>query len=199
MSGLVLSLCDYTGNMVLPWAEAGYSCMCVDTREQLTPQHDRIIHVVADVRSWLPPRTDYKIVFAAPPCTNLAVSGARWFKDKGLLLLADSLQIVESCRQIAEWSGAPWMIENPVSTMSTYWRRPDYTFDPCDYGDPYTKKTCLWTSGDFVMPTKQRVNPAEGSKIHLMSPGPDRGNARSVTPMGFANAVFTANEGKDEE
>jgi len=92
------------------------------------------------------------------------------------------------------------MIENPVSTLSTYWRKPDYMFDPCDYGryldppgDAYTKKTCLWVGNGFVMPPKKPVPPVEGSKIHRMPPSKDRGYLRSVTPMGFAEAVFQAN------
>ena len=139
-------------------------------------------------------------MFAFPPCTHLAVSGARWFKTKGLGALADALQLVERCRIIAEISGAPWMLENPVSTLSTYWRKPDVTFDPCDFGgyldptgDAYTKKTCLWTGGGFVMPEPKPVAPTERSPIHLMPPSDDRGDLRSVTPMGFAKAVFLAN------
>ena len=90
--------------------------------------------------------------FGFPPCTHVAVSGARWFKDKGLGALIDSLELFHAAMRLAEWTKAPYMIENPVSTVSTYWRKPDYTFDPCDYGgylsppgDAYTKKTCLWT------------------------------------------------------
>ena len=198
---VVLSLCDYTGNMVKPWAKAGYECICVDIRHPAGEHtRDGITFVGADIRYWLPPKKDYAIVFAFPPCTNLAVSGARWFKDKGLRGLIEGLELVERCRAICEWSGAPYMIENPVSTLSTYWRKPDYTFDPCDYGgylnppgDAYTKKTCLWVGNGFVMPPKKPVPPVEGSKMHLMPPSKDRGHLRSVTPMGFAEAVFQAN------
>lgn len=85
------------------------------------------------------------------------------------------------------------MLENPVSTLSTYWRKPDHTFDPCDYGDGYTKKTCVWCGGGFVMPPKNRVPVTEPGYIHKMAPGPDRADRRSATPGGFARAVFTAN------
>ena len=198
---VVLSLCDYTGNMVKPWAEAGYECICVDIRhEPGERKKNGITFVGADIRDWLPPRLDYEIVFAFPPCTNLAVSGARWFKDKGLKGLIEGLELVERCREICEWSGAPYMIENPVSTLSTYWRKPDYTFNPCDYGgylnppsDHYTKKTCLWTGNGFVMPPKKPVEPSEGSKMHLLPPSKDRANIRSETPKGFAMAVYDSN------
>lgn len=203
-SHMILSLCDRTGVMVRPWAEAGYDCLCVDIQHQ-----DRIegsiAFVGADVTDYLPPLTEYRMVFAFPPCTNLAVSGARWFRDKGLKGLCDGLRVVEACRRICEWSGAPYLIENPVSTLSTYWRKPDHIFDPCDYGgyltppgDRYTKRTCLWTGNGFVMPAKRPVEPAEKSLIHHMPPSPDRGDLRSVTPEGFARAVFEANHSQAE-
>lgn len=192
--GLVLSLFDLTGNMVKPWADAGYRTLCIDQQRDGT-----------DIRQWLPPRDNYKIVFAFPPCTDQAVSGARWFKDKGLAGLAASIDLVERARDIAEWAGAPWMLENPVSTMSSYWRKPNHIFHPHEFAgfeplDNYTKKTCLWTGGGFVMP---EPNPnldlgQPDDRIHKASPGPDRANIRSATPMGFARAVFNANKnGKD--
>ncbi len=200
--GLVLSLCDRTARMVTPWASAGFECICVDT------QHDEIerapglpiTYIGSDVRGWLPPKEQYKIVFAFPPCTHLAVSGARWFRRKGLGKLAEALSIVEACRSICEWAKAPWMLENPVSSLSTYWREPDVTFNPCDYGgyldppvDTYTKRTCLWYGGGFRMPQIRPVVPVEGSRMHLIPPCEDRGDLRSETPAGFAQAVFEAN------
>ncbi|MGE5166369.1 MAG: hypothetical protein ACM3IH_20425 [Sphingobacteriales bacterium] len=202
----VVSLCDRTGNMVKPWIDAGYNAVTVDLQPTERDWRDEPLrtHYVCDVTK-LP--IDFAVgalcVFAFPPCTHLAVSGARWFKDKGLPALIKGLTVVNSCREICEASGSPWMLENPVGTLATYWREPDYTFDPCDYGDPYTKKTCLWTGGGFVMPEKishgdmfaepTRVEPTLGSMIHLMPPSEDRGDLRSITPMGFARAVFRAN------
>ena len=94
------------------------------------------------------------------------------------------------------------MIENPVGTLSTHWRKPDAQFDPCDYAgylddpdaDAYTKRTCLWTGGGFVVPLPKPVFPFQGSKMHLVPPGDNRANIRSATPRGFAQAVFEANE-----
>lgn len=195
--GLVLSLCDYTGNMVRPWVEAGYDALCLDIQHSIRADRvkDSITYRWADVRSVTP--SDFPIkpvmVFAFPPCTHLAVSGARDFQRKGLRGYIDGLELVEACRRLCEWFDAPWMLENPVSRLASAWRKPDYNFDPCDYGDPYTKKTCLWTGNGFVMPPKQRVEPTQGSKMHLMPPGDDRANQRSETPMGFARAVFAAN------
>jgi len=199
VKGIVLSLCDYTGNMVHPWLDAGYECWIVDTRhepgEHRDPGTDNLVRVGADVREWLPPRVEYAISFAFPPCTHLAVSGARWFRRKGLRALSEAIDTFGACVRLCEWSDAPWMVENPVSVISSHYRKPDFTFDPCDYGDPWTKKTCLWTGGGFIMPPKRRVEPVMGSIIHRMPPSPDRGHLRSVTPMGFAEAVFDANAG----
>jgi len=199
-AGAVLSLCDLTGNVVRPWAEAGFDCLCVDIQHQGERQEGNITYIGADLLSWLPPPRQYAIVFAFPPCTNVAVSGARWFRNKGLGGLAEAVELLEVCRRICEWSQSPWVIENPVSVFASYWRKPDYTFNPCDYGgwltppgDTYTKKTCLWTGNGFIMPDPKPVEPVEGSKMHLMPPSKDRANKRSETPRGFARAVFEGN------
>lgn len=187
--GLVLSLFDRTGVMVQPWKNAGFDTLCIDQQRDGT-----------DIRRWIPPRTTYRIVFAFPPCTDQAVSGARWFRDKGLAGLASAIELVERARDICEWSGAPWMIENPVSVMSSYWRKPDAIINPCDFtgyepGDNYTKKTCIWSGNGFVIPKPRRlagIGPPD-DRIHKMPPSKERGDIRSVTPAGFAIAVFEAN------
>ena len=191
---IVLSLFDHTTNFVRPWADAGFLCYCVDLQHPTGEQWEgNIVRVGADLQEYLPPRGRYVFCAAFPPCTHLAVSGARWFRGKGLGKLAESIGLFHRATQICAWTGAPYLVENPVSTISTYWRPPDFTFDPCDYGDPWTKKTCLWTGGGFVMPQKRRVEPVLGSLIHRLPPGPDRANLRSATPAGFARAVFEAN------
>ncbi|HSW61733.1 MAG TPA: hypothetical protein VLH56_00200 [Dissulfurispiraceae bacterium] len=191
---IVVSCFDFSTKMVSPWADAGYLCYCVDTQHPQGHTRDgNIIRVGADMLDWLPPKGN--IVFAAfcPPCTDIAVSGAKWFRDKGLGRLIRSLTLFKRSVDLAELIGAPYLIENPVSTVSSYWRPPDHIFDPCDYGDPWTKRTCLWTGGGFVMPPKNRVEPTRGSKMHLMPPSEERANLRSQTPEGFAKAVYAAN------
>jgi len=187
--------------MVEPWAADGYDCYCVDLRHEPGERREgNIIYVGADMSEWLPPFR--KLAFAAffPPCTDVAVSGARWFKDKGLGRLALAIRLFDSSIRLAEWSGAPYLIENPVSTISTYWRKPDHTFSPCDYAgypggenDRYTKKTCLWTGGGFIMPEPRPLSPVEGSRMWKLPPSADRAFLRSETPRGFARAVFEAN------
>jgi hypothetical protein len=205
---LIVSLCDFTGNMVMPWADAGYDCVCVDIQHSI--RRDRverskaggsITYTWGDVRSWTPPaHRQIAMLFAFPPCTDLTVAGARDFERKRGYRLSDALELFDACQLAAEYSGSRYMIENPVGRLSSHRRPPDHIFDPCDYGaylnppaDAYTKKTCLWTGNGFVMPKHRRIEPVEGSRMHLLPPSGDRANLRSVTPMGFAVAVFLAN------
>lgn len=202
---IVLSLFDLSTVMVRPWLKAGYECWCVDLQhpdgvEEVEPG---LIKVGADIFKWFPPLRQVGIVFSFPPCTDLAVSGARWFKEKGLGALVGALGLVNRAVELAEWTKAPYFIENPVSTISTYWRKPDHMFDPNQYAgylpveeqenDAYTKRTCLWTGNGFKMPTPKPVDPVLGSKMHLLPPSEDRANLRSMTPRGFAQAVYEAN------
>lgn len=202
----VISLFDKTGNAVRPWAEAGYQCFCYDIQHKDLRDEGNITFVPWDALDF-PEIQQFEVdvssvafVFAFPPCTHLAVSGARWFKGKGLRALADSIQMFATAAEICEASGAPYLIENPVSTISSYWRKPDHTFHPYEYtafdlNDNYTKKTCLWTGGGFVMPEPKtnRYLGEPDNRIHAAPPSDDRADFRSATPMGFARAVFQAN------
>lgn len=205
---IVLSMCDRTGVMVKPWAEAGYECVCIDWQHPPGETVDgNITYVGADLHTWMPPYgEDYAIAFAFTDCTNMAVSGARWFKSKGLTALNQGVSLFDRARTICEAMGVPYSLENPVSTIASYWRKPDHVFNPCDYGgyldppgDAYTKKTCLWTGNGFAMPEPKPVQPTERSKMHLMPPSQERADLRSVTPAGFARAVFEANRIKLSE
>ncbi|NWC63725.1 hypothetical protein [Cedecea sp. P7760] len=208
--GTIVTLCDLTGNMVKPWLDAGYDAVLVD------PQHTegihtdgaitRIGHVIDHPATWGYLSNLNDVVFTAcfPPCTDLAVSGARWFESKRE---ADSafqfkaMQVVWQCHVIAEMLGAPYFIENPVSQISSLWRKPDHSFHPYDFTgyqpeDNYTKKTCLWVGRGFRMPQPHRNMSlgAPDDRIHKCPPGAERGNIRSATPEGFAIAVFEANK-----
>jgi hypothetical protein len=144
-----------------------------------------------DVRLYVPPEEVHGIL-AAPPCTHLAGSGARWWGSKGESALLESLSIVDAClRIIMVTRPVFWALENPVGRLSTYIGKPDMYFHPYEYGDPYSKKTCLW--GKFVKPRKSPVTPVSKSPIHYMAPGPERSALRSITPSGFAKAFFEAN------
>ncbi len=195
--------------MAKPWIDAGYECWIVDQQHPVAYDNFGITDcgflkkVNADLtRIWLPPFEKNRIAFVAawPPCDHLAVSGARWFKGKGLRRLATSIEMFATAAEFCEWSGAPYLIENPVSNIASHWRKCDYTFSPEYFTgycreDNYTKKTCLWVGNGFVMPDKFQLDdlPPPDDRIHKCPPGPNRHNIRSATPMGFANAVFESN------
>ena len=200
---VVVSLCDRTGNMVQPWAMAGFPCLCVDVHHpQRTPRvTGNIAYTWGDVRTWVPPkawRRKVGILFAFPPCTHVARSGARDFITKGTALLRDSLELFSACYSAAQWAGCPYLIENPVGAFSSHIRKPDLVVQPWQYGDNYAKKTCLWTGNGFQMPAPTVDKEPEGvrSEVWMMPPAEDRQDKRSVTPMGLAKAVFRANVGQ---
>lgn len=198
-------LCDLTGNMARPWADAGYECWCVDIGHSIRRERveGRIHFVWGDVRTWAPPAgLDIAFVAAFPPCTHVAGSGARDFATKGGQMLRDALETFEACRTAAAWSGAPYMVENPVGVLASipHIGKPDFYFHPWEYAalcpdDNYTKKTCLWTGNGFVMPPPQPAAwlGAPDDRIHKAPPSDDRADIRSATPLGFARAVFNAN------
>lgn len=201
----VLSLCDRTGNMVRPWAEAGHVCIAVDHAHEGVSVEDvgdgTIVYVEADVNDYDAPDVDYAAAFAFPPCTDLAVSGARWFQEKGLSALSEAIGNVAACQELFAGLDCPWMLENPKSTLSTHWRKPDHRFNPFEYtgytsrDESYSKETWLWTGNGFRMPVPLGVDESEADdRIHTMSPGEDRSEKRSETPMGFARAVFLAHQ-----
>ncbi len=211
MKKVVISCFDLTGTAVRPWADAGYECHIVDIQHPAGKTVDgNITKWGMDVLEWEKvffsehPDIVERIVFAAffPPCTDLAVSGARWFAEKERKnpgTRARAMALVHWSEKCGKMLGCPYFIENPVSVISSEWRRPDFIFHPYFYGgyssrstDGYTKTTCLWTGGGFKMPPEKRVSicPKIGDKIHKMAPGPNRQNLRSQTPLGFARAIF---------
>ena len=209
MRNVYISLCDITLNGCVPWIEAGYEVFAVDPQHGTTRTENGVTRFAGTIEDAMPQIAEYiqagRVAFVGgyPPCTHMAVSGARWFKDKYAadpLFQAKAVMVAEQCRTIGRLSGAPWFVENPVSVPSSAFGKPQHSFHPADYtayepGDNYTKKTCLWTGGGFVMPSpsKDESLGAPDNRIHFASPGEDRANFRSATPMGFARAVFAAN------
>ena len=229
-------LFDYTGIMALPWAMAGYTCYCFDGqhREGATPGvHANIINVGMrfnnDVYSNYPALDVDKIkifagdnvcfVFGFPECTDLTVSGARWFakkRDKNPVFQDEAMVLVKLTEFVGEEYGCPWAFENPVGVIPSLWRDWSFKFDPFEYGgylpendvhpiypeyinsrDAYPKKTLIWSGGGFIMPDKKPVDVGPGySKQYKTLGGKSlkTKNIRSATPRGFANAVFEANQ-----
>ena len=174
---MILDLCGGTGAWSKPYKDAGYDV--------------RIIDIDQDVRLVRPP-DNVRGILAAPPCTHLSGSGARWWDEKGETALLDALSIVDACLRIVLLTQpAWWCLENPVGRLVHYLGKPKLYFQPWEYGDPYTKKTCLW--GDFNEPKRNPVEPTEGGKMWRLPPSDDRAMLRSITPAGFAQAFFFAN------
>jgi len=137
--------------------------------------------MITDKQKW-----HWDIVIAFPPCTDLCVSGARWFKEKQ----SDGRQqasidffmhfVNHPCPKIA--------IENPIGIMSTHYRKPDQIIQPWEFGHGETKATCLWLKG---LPKLKPTNIVSGreQKIWRMAPSEDRARLRSKTYQGIAEAM----------
>jgi len=203
MQHLILDLCGGTGAWSKPYHDTGYAVRVVDPVQYYKSDYKTICYISENVEQFYQylydnPQIadDVHGILAAPPCTEFAVSGARWWKDKPPELLREAMYTVDACLDIIALCNPKWWVmENPVSRLPRLYPnklgKPRHYFQPWEYGDPYTKKTCLW--GDFVMPPKTPVEPTEGGKIHRMAPSPDRARLRSITPPGFANAFFKSN------
>lgn len=189
----IISICDYTGIWSKPYSRAGYNVVQLDIK---LGQDIRLLKYPGKVHG----------VIAQPPCTHLASSGARWWESKGESALLEAMSVVDACmRLILVTSPEWWVLENPVGRLKDYLGPYTFSFDPADFAgladnpidEAYTKKTCLW--GNFTPPLPLFVGmicgrePILGSKMHRLSPSPDRAMLRSTTPSGFAKAFFLAN------
>jgi len=145
MRKIVLDLCGGTGAWSKDYAENGY-----DRRLITLPDYD--------VRKYIPPPDTYGVL-AAPPCTDFSVSGAQYWLMKDMdNRTIDSMGIVLAClRIIAMVQPVFWALENPIGKLSRWLGKPQLIFNPCDYGDPWTKRTCLW--GRFNLPVKNPTEP----------------------------------------
>lgn len=202
---IVLFLYDLTGTAAKPWVEAGCHAVLVDIQHPEGEHTDGdLTRIGADIASgWvIPDWIARKVIFAAcwTPCDHMAVSGARWFQGKGLRSLAWSIGCCATGAEVIAELGVPGFVENPVSTLATYWRKPDHIFHPHQFtafaaNDNYTKKTCIWALNGFVMPAPDPLAGlgAPDNRIHRCPPGPERHNIRSATPEGFTRAIFQAN------
>jgi len=180
MKKIILDLCGGTGAWSKPYRDAGY-----DVRLVTFPDND--------VRTYKLPNEPIYGILAAPPCTHLAGSGARWWKQKGNEVLLESLAIADACLRIITLTKPLfWALENPVGRLSRFYGKPTMSFHPFEFGDPYQKRTLLW--GKFNKPIKNPVEPTEGQKIWKMAPSEKRQELRSITPSGFALAFFASNK-----
>ena len=127
----------------------------------------------------------FDLVIAFPPCTDLAVSGARWFEEKKATgVQKKGIDFFLSFTKLK----CKWAIENPIGIMSTLYRKPDQIIQPWQFGHGETKATCLWLSGLPKLYPTDIVSGRE-ARIHRMAPGPNRAKARSKTYSGIAKAM----------
>jgi hypothetical protein len=174
----VLVACEYSGTVRDAFIARGHDAMSCD----LLPTERPGPHYQGDVFDILDDGWD--LMIAHPPCTHLAVSGARWWKDK-LNEQADALWFVA---QLMDARIPRIAIENPISKISTAIRKPDQIVQPWQFGHGETKATCLWLKGLPLLVPTQVVGGRE-ARIHKMSPGPDRWKERSRTYQGIADAM----------
>ena len=126
----------------------------------------------------------WDLMIAHPPCTHLAVSGSRWFKDKR----EEQEEALTFVRMLMEARIDKIAIENPISVISTRIRKPDQIVQPWWFGHGETKATCLWLKG---LPKLVATNVVDGreARVHRMSPGPNRWKERSRTYEGVDEAM----------
>jgi site-specific DNA-cytosine methylase len=174
----VLVACEYSGTVRDAFIRAGHDAMSCD----LLPTEKEGPHHQGDVRDVLAQGWD--LMICHPPCTHLAVSGARWFKDK----LTEQAEALDFVRLLLSAPIPRIALENPVSIISSKVRKPDQVIQPWQFGHGETKATCLWLKG---LPKLQVTNIVEGreARIHKMPPGPDRWKERSRTYAGIAEAM----------
>ena len=174
----VLVACEFSGAVREAFRARGHDAWSCDLLETEIPGQ----HIVGDVLGVIGDGWD--LMVAHPPCTHLAVSGARWWKDKGQEQ-ADALEFVRALM------AAPIdriALENPISKISSAIREPDQIVQPWEFGHGETKATCLWLKG---LPKLQPTDVVEGRepKVHHMAPGPNRWRERSRTYAGIAKAM----------
>jgi site-specific DNA-cytosine methylase len=148
----------------------------------LLPTENPGPHYQGDVRDVLGDGWD--LMIAHPPCTHLAVSGARWFKDKQV----EQGEALDFVRLLLEAPIPRIALENPISIISSRIRKPDQIIQPWQFGHGETKATCLWLRNLPKLTPTQIVNGRE-ARVHRMAPGPDRWKERSRTYAGIAAAM----------
>jgi len=174
----VLIACEYSATVRRAFEAAGHQAMSCD----LLPSECEGAHYQGDVRDVLGDGWD--LMIAHPPCTHLAVSGARWFKDK----LPEQAEALDFVRLLMAAPIPRIAIENPVSIISSRIRKPDQVIQPWQFGHGETKATCLWLKGlPLLMPTN--IVDGREARVHKMPPGPDRWKERSRTYLGIAAAM----------
>lgn len=174
----VLLACEFSGVVRDAFLARGHDAWSCD----LLPTEVEGPHLQCDVREVLGDNWDLMIAF--PPCTHLAVSGARWFKFKQ----QEQAEALEFIRMLMTAPIDRIAVENPIGVISSKIRKPDQIIQPWMFGHGETKATCLWLKNiPKLVPTD--VVDGREARIHRMPPSPDRGRERSRTYSGVARAM----------
>ena len=176
----VLVACEYSGRVRNAFAALGHDALSCDLLPSETPGNHyqgSVFDVIGD---------GWDLMICHPPCTDLAVSGARHFAAK----IADGRQqaALEFVQRLLDANIPKIALENPVSIISTRIRKPNQVIQPWQFGHGETKATCLWLKN---LPKLVPTNIVEGRKpvVHHMPPGPDRWKNRGRTYQGIADAM----------
>jgi hypothetical protein len=174
----VLIACEYSGVVRDAFINNGHDAMSCDLLPTDVPGN----HYQGDVFDVI--NDNWDLMIAHPPCTHLAVSGARWFKDK----VKEQAESLEFVRRLMDAPINRIAIENPISIISSRIRKPEQIIQPWMFGHGETKATCLWLKN---LPKLTPTDIVEGreARIHKMSPGPNRWKERSKTYQGIAIAM----------
>jgi len=174
----VLVACEFSGIVREAFTAKGLDAWSCDLLPTEIPGH----HIRGDVRRVLDEEWD--LMIAHPPCKHLAVSGARWFKDKQ----KEQAEALDFVRTLLDAPIPHIALENPVSVISTHIRKPDQIIQPWMFGHGETKKTCFWLKN---LPPLEPTNIVEGreGRVWRCAPSPDRWKERSRTLPGIAEAM----------
>lgn len=175
----VLVACEFSGTVRSAFRAKGHAAISCDI---LPAEDESPHHYHGDVLDIL--NDGWDLMIAHPPCTHLAVSGARWFANKK----REQEEALDFVRKLLEAPIERIALENPVSVISSKIRPADQIIQPWQFGHGETKSTCLWLKN---LPLLQPTNIVEGrdQRIWKMAPGPDRWRERSRTYPGIAAAM----------
>ena len=185
----VLVACEYSGTVRDAFRARGHDAWSCDL---LPCDADQKHHIHGDVMEVL--GAGWDLMVAHPPCTHLAVSGARWFKDK----VSEQQEALAFVRTLLAAPIPRIALENPVSIISSHIRKPDQIIQPWMFGHEATKTTCLWLKDlpllvptDMVGHGERHVTKSGRSlpKWYNLPPSADRWKIRSATFSGIANAM----------
>lgn len=173
-----LIACEFSGIVRDAFIAAGVDAISCD----LLPSEQPGPHIQGDVRDL--DLSQYEGMVAHPPCTHLAVSGARWFKGKQ----QEQAEALAFVQWLMDAPVEKIAIENPISVISSRIRKPDQIVQPWMFGHGETKATCWWLKGlPLLKPTE--IVDGRQPRVHHASPGPDRWKERSRFLPGMAMAM----------